>query len=962
MKNLICFLLIFNMVIPDMAYAEWEEATRMFKMSGREKRKQAKKYGCFDFSKPGKVAPSGKGQRGRVKKHRPGGDKKQEYADCTKEVMKERDEIKKDIDDVNKDLKSKIDKRIRKANKIVTKIDNDQADLRQDSADIGKRQSNYDERKNNKIDRKNARSKRAWIFGCIWFNWRNADKCGKGNRGTSKWEVLSDVSTNSKKRVTKRKKANDKEFDDRQADKLEEADELETTKVEKEEEELGELLGPVHEEMLAAYIEKKPDLAKKSEDEQLESLYKDKTFARKYIEENLPEVQDLVTKKKALQAQIDNLKVVAKEVCRNEQVACPAAKENFKNEPSLESFMEMISTVGTIYYSTDKNFQSSSFHNLNAQNYEQVMKEHGKHITNDKMKHKMEDNFEKAKDALDDLEFNHKNKDKIRNKEIEAKKINSACGSCRDLTQLYDQMKKSQDFAKFKELQELAGNVGCKVPDVAKKSCDEDSSGILNRNFSQDRKNFTLDQAIDMYLLQPDKASALLTSLDEIGILVEKSKETNPQKDPKAEPEESPDYAACPACEKIKNRLNDLSDQVSEEYEEEEMVESKVGGEIVFTPTIVKKSRNYRKPKKDADLKAFENLKSIALQIKSEKCIDANEFREDKPQNSCEEKTGFFKDLVAQNKAEADLTIAESTDISLHMDDLKKFQTENKVNCCEQVVGDLASDKLKPVTKAKASLDYLDMNSVKVKLAERMTGPEGNSCLACGGAKSETIVPNTVHNDNPHIKCDFYKKDIKGKDGNIQGLLKGDGKPYSIAEWNQNEVYSCQDGPKKSLINRGRDWETIAYSSEGKYADFAELDMKCYIDPTGETVNLTCCDMDKNSPEFARFITALDKSKNNLTTATGVNPPAGTGKASLQSWLKATGENAVNEQRAQSFCQDVWAKGYAADSSKRNDGWKVCVDYKNTEYWKVDKTKIELQSNGGASARGAGTASNGKGQ
>ena len=104
LKHVFCFLLIFNLVIPDLALAEWGEATRMFKMSGREKRKQAKKYGCFDFSKPGKIAKAGGAPRGRVKNRNPK-DEKKEYSDCTEEVTKEKIDILEDIEKVNKDIK-----------------------------------------------------------------------------------------------------------------------------------------------------------------------------------------------------------------------------------------------------------------------------------------------------------------------------------------------------------------------------------------------------------------------------------------------------------------------------------------------------------------------------------------------------------------------------------------------------------------------------------------------------------------------------------------------------------------------------------------------------------------------------------------------------------------------------------------------------------------------------------------
>ena len=47
----------------------------------------------------------------------------------------------------------------------------------------------------------------------------------------------------------------------------------------------------------------------------------------------------------------------------------------------------------------------------------------------------------------------------------------------------------------------------------------------------------------------------------------------------------------------------------------------------------------------------------------------------------------------------------------------------------------------------------------------------------------------------------------------------------------------------------------------------------------------------------------------------------------------------------ETFCRDVWAKGYGRESSSATSGFAVC-EYKGKSYWKVDPYKIKKSIGG----------------
>ncbi len=899
---------------------------------------------CFDFNAPVRVSsgggPSFKFNFHRKKRHKHH-KKSPEYSDCLKEVMKNRDEIKKDLKSIDKKIEEVVNRKLKKAHKIVQKVDEKYDNVAEHKRRVYKREDRYSDRRSMKNRRQNVRDDYAFGTWCLFFTTdKNMSKCRKLPH---KWNWLSDIAESRHKRMRKRTRNRIDQFNEKQERLGEKIDKIAQTEVPYEEEKLTELFGNLHDQMADEFKSQNPEYADLDQDEFLERLYENpkyNKFAEDYLSANLPELEDLIHQKEVTAERISGLKELAEEMCNNEQVACPVAKDNFENFPSIDTFKEMISTVGTIYY-TDKKMEGSYTQNLNVQNYDDVMDKQSRYTTNDRSKDKMKQNYERSKDALADLEWNMDPKNK--NKEDYPRKIRSACGSCDDLEDLYASMKSSGGYSQFKDLKKLFEQVGCPSPNTVENSCQQDTSAILKKNGlskgSGSKDMATIDQAVELYLKQPAlKKDSIIKSMNEIGLLVEETDEAG--------------MKPCTSCEVIKTRMEALSEVAQETVIQKDVAMTDEDGELIEQNgkadlADVAKTVKYRVPKKNAtpeEIADLQKLKDIALKLKSDNCIQ-DEYRVEKPKNKCEEKTMALKSFIEVNDSLEDLNLDQQKELRNHKEAYEDFLSEQRAktgdetfNCCDEVVGDLSSEILKTDTGTDIP-PYLSRESARTQMAETL------SCLKCGGDKNEDIKEISVNSTNPHVSCQFYKKNIEGKSGNIQGLLKSEGSPYTVNEFMQNEVYTCKDGPNKSLINRARDWETISYSSEGKFGDFSDLNMKCFIDPSGETVNLTCCDLQHNDPVYLEFKQTLQKNIAGLDLKSKGQPTPGGSRDSLAKWLKNQQLKGEFENSPETFCRDVWAKGYAKESSASTSGFAVC-EYKGKSYWKVDPYKIKRSIGG----------------
>jgi hypothetical protein len=894
---------------------------------------------CFDFNAPVRVS-SGGGSSFKFNFHRNKRHKHHKkspvYSDCLKEVMKNRNEIKKDLKEIDKKIENVISRKLKKAQNIVQEIDKKVENVAQHKSRVYKHEQRYQDRRSMKSRRQNIRDDKAWGSWCLFFTTdKNMSKCRKL---PNKWDWLSEIAKHRHKRMRKKTTNRIERFNEKQEHLAEKIEEIDDTEVPYEEEKLSALFGSLHDQMADEFKSQNPEYADLDQDEFLEKLYKNAKyngFAKEYLRLNLPELEDLINQKEVTAERIAGLKDLAQEMCNNEQVACPVAKDNFESFPSVDTFKEMISTVGTIYY-TDKKMEGSYSQNLNVQNYDDIMDKQSRYITNDRSKDKMKQNYERSKDALGDLEWNMDPKNK--NKEGYPRKIKSACGSCDDLEDLYASMKSSGGYGNFKELKKIFEQVGCPSPSTVENSCQQDTSAILKKNgFSKGNGSkdlTTIDQAVELYLEQPDlKKDSIIKSMNEIGLLVEESEDAG--------------MKPCTSCEVIKSRMEALTEVAKETVIQKNVAMTDEDGELIEKNgeaelADIAKTVSYRVPKKNAtaeEISTLQKLKDIAFKLKSDDCIQ-DEYRVEKPKNKCEEKTIALKSFIEVNDSLEDLNLDQQRELRNHKDTYEAFLTKERAktgddnfNCCDDVVGDLSGEILKTDTGTDIP-PYLSRESTRIQLAETL------SCLKCGGEKNEDIKNLSVNSTNPHVSCQFYKKNIEGQSGNIQGLLKSEGSPYTVNEFMQNEVYTCKDGPNKSLINRARDWETISYSSEGKFGDFSDLNMKCFIDPSGETVNLTCCDLKHNDPVYLDFKQTLQKNIAGLDLiAKGQSTPGG-GRDSLSKWLKNQQIKGEFENSPETFCRDVWAKGYARESSSSTSGFAVC-EYKGKSYWKVDPLKIK---------------------
>jgi hypothetical protein len=918
MKLFFSFFLIFSLILPDLVIAK-DPIERMFGMNGRQKKRESKKYGCFDFSKPVKLAkPQGKtNYYRRTPKHKSSNNYGSDgsFSDCKEEVMKAKLDVVADMKEVNEDIEKILDRKLDKANNIVEEIDKDQQQLKHKKNNIEDHQSNVYDRKTNHIERKDT-SKYRFTLMCRLFHLRESNYCirkftqtnsgieraGKYKKKKAQW--VKDIKSNRISSLKDNRSDRDDAFEKRTSKIDNEINELELTKVTKEEEKLIELLGPVHDEMLVAYLEQHPEKKNLSEDEQLEKMYDDEKFAKKYLENKLPDLNPLLAERNKLKETIKNMDKVADQVCRKEQMACPLAKDNFKNNPNEETLKEMLGVVGTIYY-TDKNYETSYMENLTVDNYEKMIDKHGKYITNDSYKDKLKENYEQSVDAIKQMKKNTNLKEGQKPERVQA-----ACGNCKDLDSVKEKLSRTSDPKERESLTKLFTMVGCPAPKVSDVSCDEQVKKILvdNNIGATGGKLEGENGAIADFLKDPEnKLARFELAFEQVKSAEEKIYDSKDKK--------KFTTAQCGSCQPLKNELDKFSDEAVEEVETAS-VDSE--GVTTYSKTPV----GYRTIKADIsqdDLKKFEAIKSVALK---QNCVKPNDYRDERKETpSCAEKQKFFVDFINANPNPKNVSIADDNLYKEKLADLKKFQSDNSVQCCEGIVGDLSSE----IKGKKLDITYLSNESTKLAVAKSM------ECLKCGGDKDKIPSPARYLADNPHIDCAFYKNLIEGKTGSIHGLLKGDNSAYTVDEFKQNEIFTCKDGPKKSLIDNNRDWDRIEYSEDGKYGIFSDLDMQCYVNPTtGLTTNLTCCNLKPDSQEFKDFQAQLTSHKDEFS------------KAQYGSKMNDYFKQDVKKLSPQTFCKDVYAN---YKDNKRNEdaqGMQICEDYKGQEY-KTVSPKYHLE-------------------
>jgi hypothetical protein len=295
--------------------------------------------------------------------------------------------------------------------------------------------------------------------------------------------------------------------------------------------------------------------------------------------------------------------------------------------------------------------------------------------------------------------------------------------------------------------------------------------------------------------------------------------------------------------------------------------------------------------------------------------------------NSCEEKISYFKEVSE---------FSSSVD-SKKLNENMKFIQDN--NCCSQILSSLP-------TRGK----YLQKDDEQFRLAKAM------GCIKCAEDKNDFQKVDDSNYQNPHVSCEFYSKHIRNKtDGDsISNLNKPNhGGEYKVSEFKENEIYVCKEGPQKSLINRNRDWETKAYSEHGKYGVFSNLDLKCFIDPaTGESVNLSCCNLVKEDPYFKDLVEKLENDNTKITQQ-DFESISFENDSPIQATAFSDAINQMNKKsgvlKARTFCQDIFAKLQQAKVESETDSWEVCTDIQGNQIWAVDNlnlidTKIDVKS------------------
>jgi hypothetical protein len=920
MKKVFSLVLVFSfileMVAPSMSYAIWPEVEKM-----RKRKKQKGMVECPDFSKPYKGAkpPRSWGFKKRNRKN----NKKPKL--CAPELTKKMRDIQKDIDKLEKEMEKNIEKIGKKAKKI-TDDNNKQSKKAAQAAD---RKDNQGSR----INKRRNKKRTDWD----WFG-----KCRHGKYGQKySWCLVYANGEKHKKSDGRRgrmKKRADKRYaEGDELDKI--ADQYLTDEyAQKEVPKLNEIMDGLYPDMVQKYIEQyrknNPEMeedaiTKKFDDMSIEELNSlltknskyGKSFVEKYVEKNLPEVKEMQAQKNEMLDEIKNIKAMEKQLCSDkpkELRACPQVKKIFENEPTVENFEKMLKTVSGVYYS-NKEQTNTNYAVITLDNVSEYNKKVKKHVANDDIRNRIDDKVKKVEKAWKNYEYNKKNGGQPG---FKPKKVASACGSCSDLRKAYNKAKNVNDVALLKQLHEVDKQVKCNIVRPVQ-SCKERVNSVLKRNGftyqgdpDAEDKNITFEMAMHSLEKYPEqKASGFEEAFKNLSTMFEFDADGRAQE--------------CGSCDALVAQLNGMG-----EFKDFENA-TKDGQTEVSTEFVLNDKGNQNEG-------YFDALKDISLKYK---CIGEGDYK--KRQNpSCEERTAYFRDFVKANENIEDITYEQEEVYNKNLADLKNYQQENDVNCCDDVVRNLGSEFINDANKHDTRL--IRENSTKMKLAELL------KCIKCGGEKDKDEATKAYANKSPGTSCAYYKKNIVGKPDNYSSGLKIDGKgSYTVGQWKENEVYTCSEGPKKSNINNLRDWETLAYSPYGKYGDLYDMKLKCFIDPEGNSVNLTCCDLNRDDPEFQRMATILKESP---LRAQDLKAATWDASGTVDKMNKDLTDNKVK-----TFCNDVFHKYQTKVKTDKTSGWQICVDHYDNTLWKVTEEsefdivesegEVEAWDPGGASTK-----------
>ena len=604
------------------------------------------------------------------------------------------------------------------------------------------------------------------------------------------------------------------------------------------------------------------------------------------------------------------------------RTSCPDMISAFKNNPSLETFEQMIKTIDGLKYSPKGDPENLSYAVVTTDNYKKFKKvsRSPKFYANQKQLDRINSRYDKAKKAVKNYEYNKKN---AGSPGFKPKKVNSVCGSCRAVRDMFNQAKESGDIDDINKIVELNEAVGCGVVRPTK-SCDEQVHRILNSSdhkFSyyedmdtnkDDKKYISLDMAFRALETNPKVQKEKFTSaFSEVIELIQI---------------DNGESKSCGECTALTNRIDELGSMRKDDVPEV------VDGENIYHEYF--QIDEDKKDKKDY----FKSLRHTALKLG---CIEPNEYREP-PENNCNSKAKYFKDLITSEQSLDHLDDKELDEYQAKLVELNDFQSKKGVNCCEKIVGDLTARSLKQdkeVVDGKTIVkrSYIEKTDNKFRMAEVL------KCVSCGNDANPKEQELYDEGHGRHTNCKFYKNVLQGlKDGaRIPGLKKPDGNYYTSTEFKQNEIYTCSDGPKKSLIKPNRSWETIAYSKHGKYGDLVDYKLQCYINPsTGESVNLSCCNLTESDPYMQELVNKLDS---NPMSSKDFNSDVFPNSNAIKQMNKKAGYG-----RAKSFCNDIYSKYQEYTEHKQTSGWSVCKDYNDNEIWRVNSqtdVEIEVRSN-----------------
>jgi hypothetical protein len=596
-----------------------------------------------------------------------------------------------------------------------------------------------------------------------------------------------------------------------------------------------------------------------------------------------------------------DLSKLKKDLCsppKNQRNICPAVKTIFAENPTIENFENMIKMVGPITYNEDGETHTT-FVRFDEMDIVKDIKKSNRGKFNQKQYDYIQSNKNKAEQAWKNYEKNQKKDDLEK-----PLPVKSLCGSCNEIKRLFKKAMTEKDSTKVYELHKLDMVTKCNMITKPVNSCSDTVHDLVSKKF----KNLTVDLeegeklSIEKAFSDVKNKTYNLGEDDNTKGVVQNRFSALFNEINKTFTFENGRPKACGSCSILKEELN------------------KLGSLDSLNQFSLKDAEN------KSDIEYFTYLKDLGLK---NLCIEEGTYtRNDAP--VCEKKAAYLKDFVKSHDSLSDITYAEKERIDSEIINLKAYEEDNKMNCCDEVIGDLKDISAQEINVEDKN--YIDSDNTKVKLAELM------SCMTCGLDKNKDIQPISDRRRNPKVSCDFYKSSIQGKTGHIEGLLKpkspnGKQSKYSVEEFKDNEIYTCKDGPKKSLINQARDWETIAYSPNGKYGDLAELDLKCFIDPkTGEAVNLTCCQVSEDDPYFKQLHSKLLSSELKSSDFKSV-------KFKDSDAIKKMNAQTTSK-KAQTFCNKVFAKYAETKIETTTNGWKICKDNKNQVFWKVQNPQI----------------------